>query len=54
MAFRYYYNKQLKILRRIKKFLYEDGYTIAGLRKLLKAKNKDEFILEKKQLIYKL
>lgn len=44
---RYYYNKQLKILRRIKKFLYEDGYTIAGLRKLLSKKNKDEFILEK-------
>ena len=35
---RYYYNKQLKILRRIKKFLYEDGYTIAGLKKLLSGK----------------
>ena len=33
---RYYYNKQLKILKRIKKFLYEDGYTIGGLQKLLK------------------
>ncbi len=43
---RYYYNKQLKILRRIKKFLYEDGYTISGLKKLLNKKNKDEFILE--------
>ena len=39
---RYYYNKQLKILRRIKKFLYEEGYTIAGLKKLLGRKNKDE------------
>lgn len=35
---RYYYNKQLKVLRRIKKFLYEDGYTIAGLQKLLNRK----------------
>jgi DNA-binding transcriptional MerR regulator len=43
---RYYYNKQLKILRRIKKFLHEDGYTISGLKKLLNKKNKDEFILE--------
>jgi DNA-binding transcriptional MerR regulator len=33
---RYYYNKQLKILKRIKKFLYEEGYTVAGLQKLLK------------------
>jgi DNA-binding transcriptional MerR regulator len=39
---RYYYNKQLKILRRIKKFLHEEGYTIAGLKKLLGRKNKDE------------
>ncbi len=40
---RYYYNKQLKILKRIKKFLYEEGYTIAGLQKLLsKRKNDDD------------
>ncbi len=39
---RYYYNKQLKILRRIKKFLYEEGYTIAGLKKLLSRKKQDE------------
>lgn len=32
---RYYYNKQLKILKRIKQFLYDEGYTIAGLQKLL-------------------
>lgn len=41
-ARRYYYNKQLKILRRIKKFLYEEGYTIAGLKKLLGRRHKDE------------
>lgn len=39
---RYYYNKQLKILKRIKKFLYEEGYTIAGLQKLLKKRKQDE------------
>ncbi len=33
---RYYYNKQLKVLKRIKQFLYDEGYTIAGLQKLLK------------------
>lgn len=38
---RYYYNKQLKILRRIKKFLYEEGYTIAGLQKLLSKRKHD-------------
>jgi DNA-binding transcriptional MerR regulator len=46
---RYYYNKQLKTLRRIKRFLYEEGYTIAGLKKLLGRKNKEEFQEEKKQ-----
>jgi DNA-binding transcriptional MerR regulator len=46
---RYYYNKQLKILRRIKGFLYDEGYTIAGLKKLLGRKNKEEFHEEKKQ-----
>lgn len=39
---RYYYNKQLKVLRRIKKFLYEEGYTIAGLKKLLTRKKQDD------------
>lgn len=43
---RYYYNKQLKILKRIKKFLYEEGYTIAGLQKLLSRKKHDESELE--------
>lgn len=40
---RYYYNKQLKILKRIKKFLYEDGYTISGLQKLLKQRKRDNY-----------
>lgn len=40
---RYYYNKQLKILKRIKKFLYEDGYTIGGLQKLLKQRKIDSY-----------
>jgi len=39
---RYYYNKQMKILRRIKKFLYEEGYTIAGLKKLLSGRKHDD------------
>lgn len=39
---RYYYNKQFKILKRIKKFLYEEGYTIAGLQKLLKKRKHDD------------
>lgn len=38
---RYYYNKQVKILKQIKKFLYEDGYTIAGLQKILRRKKSD-------------
>ena len=43
---RYYYNKQLKILRRIKKFLYEDGYTINGLQKLLRQRKHDNYKVE--------
>lgn len=42
---RYYYNKQLKVLKRIKKFLHDEGYTIAGLQKLLK-KRKPDFYKE--------
>jgi DNA-binding transcriptional MerR regulator len=38
---RYYYNRQVKVLKRIKKFLHEDGYTVAGLQKLLR-KRRDE------------
>lgn len=48
---RYYYNKQLKILKRIKKFLYEEGYTIAGLQKLLKKRKQDNYKDEDLDLI---
>ncbi len=40
---RYYYNKQIKILKRIKKFLHEEGYTIMGLQKLLKKRKSDSY-----------
>lgn len=40
---RYYYNKQLKVLKRIKKFLHDEGYTIAGLQKLLKKRKQDSY-----------
>lgn len=46
---RYYYNKQVKILKSIKKFLYEDGYTIAGLQKMLKKRRKDDSSKEKEE-----
>jgi DNA-binding transcriptional MerR regulator len=42
-ARRYYYNKHIKILKRIRKFLYEDGYTISGLQKLLKKRKQDNY-----------
>ncbi len=48
---RYYYNKQLKVLRRIKKFLYEEGYTIAGLKRLLSRKKHDDYKEEDLQMI---
>ena len=38
---RYYYNKQVKVLKKIKRFLYEEGYTVAGLQKLLKRRKED-------------
>lgn len=47
MGRRYYYNKQLSVLRQIKKFLHEDGYTIAALRKLLGKKNRDEILAQR-------
>lgn len=58
---RYYYNKQLKILKRIKKFLYEEGYTVAGLQKLLKKRKHDDhkeedldIILSEEKLVSKI
>lgn len=32
---RYYYNNDIKILSTIKEYLYEKGYTIKGLKKLI-------------------
>jgi DNA-binding transcriptional MerR regulator len=48
---RYYYNKQLRVLKRIKQFLYEEGYTIAGLQKLLKKRKQNEYKDEDLDLI---
>ncbi len=48
---RYYYNKQLRVLKRIKQFLYEEGYTIAGLQKLLKKRKHNEYKDEDLDLI---
>lgn len=48
---RYYYNKQLKILKKIKQFLYEEGYTIAGLQKLLKKRKQNDYKEEDLDLI---
>lgn len=39
---RSYYNKQIKMLRQVKKSLYEDGLTIAGLQKMLKKRKKTD------------
>lgn len=39
---RSYYNKQVKMLRQIKKSLHEDGLTIAGLQKMLKKRKKTD------------
>lgn len=35
---RYYYDRDIKILRNIKAFLYEDGFTIKGLKRLISKK----------------
>lgn len=40
---RYYYDNDINTLLKVKKYLYEDGYTIKGLQNLLKGKK----ILEK-------
>mgnify|MGYP001274658192 CR=1 FL=1 len=38
---RYYRPADIKILRQIRSFLYDDGYTIKGVQKLLKNSNQD-------------
>jgi DNA-binding transcriptional MerR regulator len=47
---RYYRNQQFQILEKIKKFLYEDGYTIAGLQKLLKKHGEEQKDREEEDL----
>lgn len=39
---RYYYGKQFQLIKAIKKSLYEDGYTIEGLQKILRKSAKKE------------
>ena len=40
---RYYFDAQMEVLQKIKSMLHDEGYTIAGLQKLLKKrKNSDE------------
>lgn len=36
---RYYYNKDIETLLEIKRYLYEEGYTIKGLQGLLRSQN---------------
>lgn len=38
---RYYFEKDVAILTKIKTLLHDEGYTIAGLQKLLKKRKKD-------------
>lgn len=39
---RYYFDKDLAILNKIKSLLHEEGYSIAGLQKLLKKRKKSD------------
>lgn len=39
---RYYRPEDLDLLRQIKSLLYDDGYTIKGVQKLLRDQNKEE------------
>jgi DNA-binding transcriptional MerR regulator len=41
-ARRYYFDKDLAILTKIKTMLYEEGYTITGLQNLLKKRKKND------------
>jgi len=42
---RYYFDKEIAVLNKIKSLLYDEGYSIAGLQKLLK-KRKDSVLKE--------
>ena len=46
---RYYFGKDVEVLKKIKNFLYEEGYTISGLQKMLKQRKKDQRKLVKNQ-----
>ncbi len=37
---RYYFDKEIAILNKVKSLLYEEGYSISGLQKLLKKRKK--------------
>ncbi len=39
---RFYTDSHLKLLRRIKELLYEEGYTIAGARKVISRESSEE------------
>lgn len=46
---RYFYNNDIKILNTIKEYLYEKGYTIKGLKKLMEQETIFAVNQEKKQ-----
>lgn len=39
---RYYFDKEVAVLNKIKSLLYDEGYSIAGLQKLLKKRKKSD------------
>lgn len=47
---RYFYDKDIKILNVIREYLYEKGYTIAGLKKLMEQETIFAVTQEKKQV----
>ena len=51
---RYYDNKQIKILKRIKFLLYEEKFSINGARKILLNEKNDKNLTDKNELINEL
>ncbi|MBC93707.1 MAG: MerR family transcriptional regulator [Rhodospirillaceae bacterium] len=48
---RYYRPDDVILIKRIKKLLYDDGYTIKGVQKLLnESKNKNDLLVEKSSI----
>ncbi len=39
---RYYFNQEIAVLNKVKSLLHEEGYSIAGLQKLLKKRKKSD------------